>query len=71
MTEPSNGKIVGEVYTTEPMGDHSLVTCRIDDGTMIVKADKSFNRPDGEAIGVDFADTVVHLFDKTSGDRIV
>ena len=37
---------------------------------MIVKADKSFNRQDGEPIGVDFAATSVHLFDKASGDRI-
>ena len=71
VTEPSNGKIVGEVYATEPMGDHSLVTCRVDGGTIIVKADKAFNRQDGEVIGVDFADAAVHLFDKASGDRIV
>ena len=70
VTEPIAGKIVGEVYATELMGDHSLVTCRVDGGTMIVKADKSFNRQDGEAIGVDFADASVHVFDKDSGDRI-
>jgi hypothetical protein len=38
--------------------------------TMIVKADKTFNRPDGAAVGVDFAAQAVHLFDKASGDRI-
>jgi multiple sugar transport system ATP-binding protein len=70
VTEPNAGKIVGEVYTTELMGDHMLVTCRVGGATMTVKADKSFDRRDGEAIGVDFAETVVHLFDKTSGDRI-
>ena len=52
------------------MGDHSLVTCRVLGGTMIVKADKTFNRPDGAAVGVDFAAPAVHLFDKASGDRI-
>jgi multiple sugar transport system ATP-binding protein len=70
LIEPSSGKIVGDVYATELMGDHSLVTCRVDGGTMIVKADKSFNRQEGEPIGVDFAAAAVHLFDKTSGDRI-
>ena len=69
VTEPASGKIVGEVYATELMGDHSLVTCRVLGGTMIVKADKSFNRPDGEAVGVDFAAPAVHLFAKASGDR--
>ena len=70
VTEPANGKIVGEVYTTELMGDHALVTCRIDGATITVKADKAFDRHDGDSIGVDFAETAVHLFDKASGDRI-
>ena len=64
------GKIVGEVYATELMGDHTLVTCRVGGGTMTVKADKAFNRRDGDPIGVDFADASVHVFDKDTGDRI-
>jgi multiple sugar transport system ATP-binding protein len=52
------------------MGDHALVTCRIDGGTIAVKADKSFDRRDGAPIGVDFAETSVHVFDKDAGDRI-
>ena len=70
VTEPGSGKIVGEVYATELMGDHALVTCRVDGGTMTVKADKSFDRRDGARIGVDFADSSVHVFDKDSGDCI-
>ncbi len=70
VTEPSEGKIIGEVYTTELMGDHTLVTCRVGGDTITVKADKTFNRPDGESIGVDFAETSLHVFDKASGDRI-
>ncbi len=70
VTDPANGKIVGEVYATELMGDHALVTCRIDGATITAKTEKTFDRGDGEAIGVDFAETAVHLFDKASGDRI-
>ena len=70
VTEPSSGKIVGKVYAIELMGDHTLVTCRVGEETITVKADKSFARPDGEAIGVDFAEGAVHLFDKSVGDRI-
>jgi multiple sugar transport system ATP-binding protein len=70
LTEPGAGRIVGEVYATELMGDHALVTCLVDGGTMTVKADKSFDRHDGARIGVDFADASVHVFDKDSGDRI-
>ncbi|HXW28188.1 MAG TPA: ABC transporter ATP-binding protein [Xanthobacteraceae bacterium] len=70
VTEAASGKIVGEVYTTELMGDHTLVTCRVGGTTMIVKAEKTFNRRNGEVIGVDFADVAVHLFDKACGKRI-
>ena len=70
VTEPNSGKIVGEVYATELMGDHALVTCRVDGGTVTVKADKSFDRRDGAQIGVDFADVAVHVFSKDTGDRL-
>src|SRR5574337_1591497 len=70
VTEPGAGKIVGEIYATELMGDHTLVTCRVDGGTITVKADKGFDRCEGTPIGVDFAETSVHLFDKASGDRL-
>jgi len=52
------------------MGDHTLVTCRVGGATMIVKAEKTFNRRHGETMGVDFADAAVHLFDKACGRRI-
>jgi len=70
VTEPGAGKIVGDVYATELMGDHTLVTCRIEGGTIVVKADKAFNRHDGDSIGVDFPEAATHLFDKRSGDRL-
>jgi len=70
VTQAGNGKIIGEIYTTELMGDLTLVTCRVGGATMIVKAEKTFNRRNGEAIGVDFADAAVHLFDKICGRRI-
>jgi multiple sugar transport system ATP-binding protein len=70
VTEPGAGKIAGEVYTVELMGDHTLVTCRVGGASMIVKADKAFSRREGETIGVDFADRAVHLFDQASGNRI-
>jgi multiple sugar transport system ATP-binding protein len=71
VTEPGAGKIAGEVYASELMGDHTLVTCRIRDETVTVKADKNFTLRDGEAIGVDFREGAIHLFDKAGGDRIV
>jgi multiple sugar transport system ATP-binding protein len=70
VTEPAEGKIAGDVYATELMGDHTLVTCRARGTAVTVKADKSFTRPDGAAIGVDFADNAIHLFDKATGERL-
>jgi multiple sugar transport system ATP-binding protein len=70
VTAPAEGKIVGEVYATELIGDHTLVTCRCSGETVTVKADKDFQRSVGEAIGVGFEPRSVHLFDKESGERI-
>jgi multiple sugar transport system ATP-binding protein len=67
---PGSGKLMGEVYATELMGDHTLVTCRAHSATVTVKADKSFQPHDGEIVGIDFAATAVHLFDRESGRRI-
>ena len=44
---PPAGKLAGEVFATELIGDHSLVTCRCG-GTVTVKVDKDFKRPIGE-----------------------
>ena len=70
VTAPESGKIAGEVYATELMGDHTLVTCRAGGATVTVKADKAFKRQDGEAIGIDFDEAALHLFDKSGGARI-
>lgn len=70
VTEAGAGKVSGTVYATELMGDHTLVTCKVGDSTIAVKADKNFRREDGEPIGVDFAADALHLFDKSTGARL-
>jgi multiple sugar transport system ATP-binding protein len=67
---PSDGQIAGDVYATELIGDHTLVTCRCGGEMVTVKADKEFDRSVGEAIGVALAPRAIHLFDRQSGDRI-
>jgi len=66
----SEGKIVGEIYATELMGDHRLVTCRCGAEMVTVKADKDFDHSVGEPIGVSFPEKAIHLFDRHSGERI-
>jgi multiple sugar transport system ATP-binding protein len=70
VTAPGEGKIVGEVYATELIGDHTLVTCSCGDTHVTVKGHKDFQPRVGEAVGVGFEEKIVHLFDKQSGNRI-
>jgi multiple sugar transport system ATP-binding protein len=70
VTAPNEGKIEAKVYAVELMGDHTLVTCKVGDATVTVKADKSAHYEMDESIGIDFALRSVFLFDAKTGDRI-
>jgi multiple sugar transport system ATP-binding protein len=70
ITPPSEGKIAATVYSTELMGDHTLVTCSCGPVKLTVKADKSSQHRINEPIGISFADGGTFLFDKASGARI-
>jgi multiple sugar transport system ATP-binding protein len=71
VTTPELGKFTGEVFATELIGDHSLVTCRCSGSTVTVKVDKDFQRDIGEKIGIGFDEKTLHLFESGSGDRLV
>jgi multiple sugar transport system ATP-binding protein len=64
------GQLDGEIYASELIGDHTLVTCRCGDATVTVKADKDFAGAIGQKVGIAFEERAVHLFDTTSGERI-
>ncbi|MDQ0391878.1 ABC transporter ATP-binding protein [Labrys monachus] len=70
VTAPGQGKLVGEVFATELIGDHALVTCRAGGSNVIVKVDKDFQRPIGEKIGIGFDEKTLHLFDSRNGNRL-
>ena len=70
ITPPDQGKIAAEVYATELMGDHTLVTCRCGPVKVTVKADKSAQHSIDEAVGLSFKESGVYLFDQASGARI-
>ncbi len=70
ITAAEEGKIRGDVYATELMGDHVLVTCRCGGPTVAVKADKTYTRAIGAAVGIDFDEGSVHLFGGEGGSRI-
>jgi multiple sugar transport system ATP-binding protein len=70
VTASDAGRIAGEVYATELIGDHTLVTCQCAGSTITLKAPKEFSRPIGETVGIAFDERSVHLFDRGSGERI-
>jgi multiple sugar transport system ATP-binding protein len=65
-----SGNLAGEIYASELIGDHTLVTCSCGDATVTVKADKDFAGTIGQRVGIGFEPRAVHLFDKATGERI-
>jgi len=70
VTRPGAGRIEARVYAQELMGDHTLVTVKLGEDLMTVKADKFAHHEMDEPIGVGFDDKAVYLFDTESGERI-
>jgi multiple sugar transport system ATP-binding protein len=70
LTTEGSGNLAGEIYASELIGDHTLVTCRCRDATVTVKAEKDFTGGIGQKVGIGFEERAVHLFDKATGERI-
>ena len=64
------GDFDGEVYTAELLGDSVLVTTRLGDELMAVKADKSISVRMGESVGFRFGRNALHFFSRETGERI-
>ncbi|MGI9366519.1 MAG: ABC transporter ATP-binding protein [Rhizobiaceae bacterium] len=67
---PSEGDLSGKIYTTELIGDHTLVT--VDWGTdqIVVKAHKDFDGKQGDKVGVILPAENLFVFDEEDGKRI-
>jgi multiple sugar transport system ATP-binding protein len=70
VTSPAAGKLVGSVYATELIGDHTLVVCQLGEAFVTVKAEKSAQHAMGESVGLAFDTSAAFLFDAESGKRI-
>jgi len=70
VTAPGAGKLSARVYSQELMGDHTLVTCRLADELMTVKADKLAQYAMDESVGIAFKDSGLFLFDSETGERL-
>ncbi len=60
----------GTIYSSELIGDHVLVTCRIDGQPIVVKAEKTFDQEMGTEIGIQVPAGRTYLFNLQSGERL-
>jgi multiple sugar transport system ATP-binding protein len=70
VTAPDAGALKGAIYTTELIGDHTLVTVDWGSDKLIVKAAKDFDGKPGDPIGVRLPRDHLYVFDATSGARV-
>ena len=70
MTTVAKGSLPAEVYTTELIGDHTLVTVRSGIDLLTVKASKEYTAKPGEKVGVSFDKSSLYVFDAASGARV-
>jgi multiple sugar transport system ATP-binding protein len=70
ITSPAKGALKAQVYTTELIGDHTLVTAKIGSDMLTVKASKDFTANSGDKIGISFDKSRLYVFDADGGGRI-
>jgi multiple sugar transport system ATP-binding protein len=70
ITSSAKGALKGVVYTTELIGDHTLVTLKIGADFLTVKAAKDYTAKSGELVGVAFSKDQLFVFDAADGKRI-
>jgi multiple sugar transport system ATP-binding protein len=67
---PGSGHLSVEVHLTELIGDHTLVTAKVGDDSLVLKAPRDFAAPPGTRVGISIASGGVLLFDATTGARL-
>ena len=70
VTAPAKGTISGQIFTTELIGDHTLVTVNWGNDQIVVKAHKEFEGKQGDAVGVHLPPDNLYIFDEMNGKRI-
>jgi multiple sugar transport system ATP-binding protein len=70
ITSPEKGKLKAQIYATELIGDHVLVTAKAAEDMLTIKAPKDFQAATGAAVGVDFPEDRLFLFDQEDGVRL-
>jgi multiple sugar transport system ATP-binding protein len=68
---PEAGEITAPVYSMELLGDATLISVRIGDALVAVRAHKDFRIDIGATVHIRVPLAAVHLFDAVSGARLV
>jgi multiple sugar transport system ATP-binding protein len=69
ITESASATFIAQVYATELIGDHTLVTVKAGNDTLTLKAGKDYDAPVGTPIGVVIAPDRTFVFDAVTGNR--
>ncbi len=70
LADAAGSEVQGKVFTCELTGDAVLVTVQMGGCRVIAKADRTFRIGDGEAVGLKFDASRLHLFDARSKQRL-
>ena len=66
----ADGDLSGPIFSTELLGDASMVTTKVGDQILSVKTDKDFRADIGQPMSAKLDLSTCHLFDAVSGERL-
>ena len=69
-TTAESGSIAGEIYTTEPLGDSTILDVKIGDKLLKAIAAATFEGDAGLKVWIRFVAERTHLFNRSTGDAI-
>ena len=70
LTEVGSGDGQGRIYSVELIGDHTLVTLKVGEQSVVVKAVNTYAAEIGTPVGVHLNRQRIHFFDSDSGLRL-
>jgi multiple sugar transport system ATP-binding protein len=70
VTSVAKGDVVGEIFTNELIGDHTLVTVKTARDTITVKAAKDYKGKTGDKIGINLSKSGLYVFKADGGARV-
>ncbi|SHG94549.1 ABC transporter ATP-binding protein [Cognatishimia maritima] len=70
LASDGNGQINAPIYTLELLGDATMISVRVGDALVSVKADKTYRAEIGDMVSISVPNEICHLFNANDGARI-